>query len=549
MKKHVQKAKKQKKQSIQFKIGLIVISLTTLILATFGVYQYVEIRSRKTAELTMLADNAVEKLAENLVVPLWNYEESQTEKVILSEMRNRSIYAVLIRNTSDEGIFTGKSRDENWEISDTGDEVTEDAITKSKEIKNGDETLGTVEVYLTRRFLQEELVHEVIEIILVMLVLDIAIFIVLTLTLRNMLLRPIHRLLTVANAIAEGDLSQEIAIQQQDEIGDLSNAFRKMTSQLSAFVQNIRETADNVAGGSQAMSSSAAQMSNGATTQAAAAEEASASMEEMAANIRQNADNALQTEQIAVKSAEDARASGKAVAEAVSAMQEIAKKVAIIEDITRQTRMLSLNATIEAARAQEYGKGFAVVAAEVRALAERSQEAATEINQLAGSSVSIAETAGEMLNELVPNIQKTAELVQEISAASREQNTGAEQINRAIQQLDQVTQQNSATSEELAATSEELASQAEQLQSTIAFFTTDAGTHMNDDIPKTDSDIDIQEKTHIEASLARRTREHNMVAGNEPEYSNGNGKPAGHSFQINEHPQGVDELDADFERY
>ena len=193
-------------------------------------------------------------------------------------------------------------------------------------------------------------------------------------------------------------------------------------------------------------------------------------MEEMVSNIKQNADNAQQTEKIAVKSAEDAREGGRSVAEAVNAMKEIASKISIIEEIARQTNMLALNAAIEAARAGEHGKGFAVVAAEVRKLAERSQKAAGEINQLSASSVKVAEKAGEMLEKLVPDIQKTAELVKEISAASNEQNTGAEQINTALQQLEKVIQQNASAAEEMASTSEELSGQAEQLIGTIDFF-------------------------------------------------------------------------------
>jgi methyl-accepting chemotaxis protein len=195
-------------------------------------------------------------------------------------------------------------------------------------------------------------------------------------------------------------------------------------------------------------------------------------MEEMASNIKQNADNAMQTEKISVKSAQDAKEGGKAVSETVSAMKEIAGKISIIEEIARQTNLLALNAAIEAARAGEHGKGFAVVASEVRKLAERSQVAAGEISQLSSSSVQVAEKAGEMLGKIVPDIQKTSELVQEITAASKEAETGADQINKAIQQLDQVIQQNAAASEEIASTSEELSSQAEQLQSTIAFFKT-----------------------------------------------------------------------------
>jgi len=217
----------------------------------------------------------------------------------------------------------------------------------------------------------------------------------------------------------------------------LGHALDTMLDKLRAVVGNVQGAAVNVSTGSQAMSSGSQQMSNGATEQAAAAEEASSSMEQMAANIRQNADNATQTEQIALKTAADAQKSGQAVAHTVAAMHEIVKKTGVIEEIARQTHMLSLNATIEAAKAQEYGKGFAVVAAEVRALASRAQASATEINQLTGESIQVAETAGALLQQLVPDIQKTAELVQEIGAASREQTAGTEQINRAIQQLDQ----------------------------------------------------------------------------------------------------------------
>jgi len=282
--------------------------------------------------------------------------------------------------------------------------------------------------------------------------------------------RPIAMGVKFAEAIAAGDLSQRLEITLKDEIGQLANALNNMVDKLKDVVVNVQVAADNVASGSQELSSSSEEMSQGATEQAAAAEEASSAMEEMAANIRQNADNAMQTEKIATKSAEDAKTGGDAVAKTVGAMKEIAGKISIIEEIARQTNLLALNAAIEAARAGEHGKGFAVVASEVRKLAERSQHAAAEISELSSSSVEVAEQAGDMLSKMVPDIQRTAELVQEIAAASKEQDTGAEQVNKAITQLDQVIQQNASASEEMASTSEELSSQAEQLQDTISFF-------------------------------------------------------------------------------
>lgn len=282
--------------------------------------------------------------------------------------------------------------------------------------------------------------------------------------------RPVATTVEVLNRMSDGYLDSHPDEGRGDEIGQMAAALNVMTSKIGEVVTNVKSASDNVATGSQQMSSSSEEMSQGASQQASSVEEVSSSMEQMVSNIRQNADNAQQTEKIALKSAGDAKESGKAVAETVFAMKEIAGKISIIEEIARQTNLLALNAAIEAARAGEHGKGFAVVAAEVRRLAERGQASAAEISQLSGSSVQIAERAGEMLEKLVPDIQKTAELVQEINAASGEQNSGAEQINKAIQQLDQVVQQNAGAAEEMSSTSEELSAQAEQLLSIIEFF-------------------------------------------------------------------------------
>ncbi|MBJ7511690.1 methyl-accepting chemotaxis protein [Brevundimonas sp.] len=323
----------------------------------------------------------------------------------------------------------------------------------------------------------------------------------------------LRKVSTAIEAVAIGDLNQDIKVTTNDEIKDLVDTVDRMTANLRAtaamadeiangdltvqpkplsdkdtlglslqsMVERLRgvvadalSAADNVSSGSQELSATSEQMSQGATEQAAAAEQASASMEEMAANIKQNADNAAQTEKISRQSAKDAELSGEAVTRAVDAMRTIADKIGIVQEIARQTDLLALNAAVEAARAGEHGKGFAVVASEVRKLAERSQTAAAEISAVSGDTVKAAQEAGEMLQRLVPDIRKTAELVSEISAACREQDVGASQINEAIQQLDKVTQQNAGASEEMSATSEELAAQAEELQASIAFFRTDS---------------------------------------------------------------------------
>jgi len=278
---------------------------------------------------------------------------------------------------------------------------------------------------------------------------------------------------TSAEQIAKGNLLVVFdtkALDTADETGKLTRAMKEMADKLKETISFSLEASENVASGSDQLSASSQMISQGTAEQAASVEEISSSIEEMTSSINQNADNANQTEKIAMKSSADAKEGGEAVQKTVSAMKQIAEKISIIQEIARQTNLLSLNASIEAARAGEHGKGFAVVASAVQKLAERSQDAAEEISKLSKSSVDVAEKAGEMLSKLVPDIQKTAELVAEINAASAEQNKGAQQINTAIQQFNQVVQSNASSAEELASTAEELSSQAEELKDRISFF-------------------------------------------------------------------------------
>jgi methyl-accepting chemotaxis protein len=278
----------------------------------------------------------------------------------------------------------------------------------------------------------------------------------------------LDRIASTASAIAAGDL--KVTIKPQSERDTLGNALSAMVGRLTQVIGEVWTGANALSSASSQLSSTAQALSQGTSEQAASVEETTSSLEQMSASVTQNAENSRTTETTALKGAEDASQSAKAVGETLEAMTAITEKISIIEEIAYQTNLLALNAAIEAARAGEHGKGFAVVATEVRKLAERSQTAAKEIGDLATSSVKVAERSGQLLEDLVPGIRKTAELVQEVAAASREQSAGVAQINTAMTKVDQVTQRNASASEELASTAEEMSAQAESLQELVAFF-------------------------------------------------------------------------------
>jgi methyl-accepting chemotaxis protein len=288
----------------------------------------------------------------------------------------------------------------------------------------------------------------------------------------NSLIKANNEIIEKAKMISQGDLT--VSLQKRSEKDELMGTLDEMVKANAAMITEFKIAIENIVSASGAMQSVAIQLSEGSSEQAASTEQVSSSMEEMVSNINQNSDNAIQTEKIALRASKDIDDSNAAVTITVDAMKKIADKISVIGEIAEKTDLLAINAAIEAARAGEQGKAFAVVAAEVRKLAESSQAAAKEIDELSKSSVRIADESGKLLQKIVPDIQKTATLVQEITASSLEQNSGASQINNAILQLNSVTQNNSAAAEEMSSSAEELASQAEQLSETISFFKTEA---------------------------------------------------------------------------
>ena len=357
---------------------------------------------------------------------------------------------------------------------------------------------------------------------------------------------PLMQTANLMRRLAQGDLTIKCSNNNRDELGQLECALQDVAEGIRKVVGTVADVSEGLSEGSHALNDSTKGLSNRATEQAASVEETSSAMEEMTANIQQNTDNSQQTEKIAQQASRDAEEGGQAVIQAVAAMKEIAEKISIIEEIARQTNLLALNAAIEAARAGEHGKGFAVVAAEVRKLAERSQNAAGEIGQLSASSVEVAEKAGAIINKLVPDIQKTAELIQEISASNQEQSQGVGQINSAIQNLDSMIQENVGAAETQGEIGRNLSGQSDSLSQSIGFFNLGGGLQQTTKRSRSSSSARVKMDPMALTTPARRKQLAHTVSssqnGTERNRSAGTGSPSMSGQQ-------TDSSDEEFEQF
>jgi methyl-accepting chemotaxis protein len=453
--------------------GKLVLPIAIMFFAAFALFVAYLIADQSASQdkaLSRKADIMSKLVAMTNANSVWNMQTAAIEENLDSFLLDPEIVGIKILDAQGQPV-AAKAKPQKSPA----------AIVRSADILRESKPIGKAEVSFTDAAIRANVGALAIQVV----VMGIAIFLVIGIVLfftADRIVKPI-RLTTIAvSSFGKGDfaleprLTETLASMQErkDELGETTRALLGLRSSIEAAVGSIREATQLVASGAVGINDTAQLLSQGSSEQAASGEEVSASMEEMGATIKNTSDNATTTEGIALKAARDAKEGGKAVKASAEAMKDIASKIGIIEEIARQTNLLALNAAIEAARAGDAGKGFAVVAFEVRKLAERSQKAAAEINQLAASSLGISDMAGALIGQIVPDIQKTAELVQEIASSSKEQSAGVSQISGAFLQLDKVIQQNAAASEELAGMSSELSAQAARLTQSIGFFKTSA---------------------------------------------------------------------------
>jgi methyl-accepting chemotaxis protein len=425
--------------------------------------------AKQNRQLGLKADNTAALVSMTNIYNVWNIDTKAMEDNLKSFLNDRDVDAIKILDAKGN-VITSQAKDAN----------RKSLIVRNVDIKREGELIGKVEISFTDQYIKAD----IRSLALTVSVMGIGLFVVMILMLlyiANSISKPVRTTTEAVTAFAGGDFTLTEAMTTElesmknrtDELGETTRALMGLKASISKAVASIRTASEEVSNGSERINGTAQTLSQGSTQQAASGEEVSSSMEEMGATIRNTSDNAQTTEKMAQAAAQNAVEGGKAVSQAVSAMKDITARIGIIEEIARQTNLLALNAAIEAARAGEAGRGFAVVASEIRKLAERSQRAAGEITQFAASSLTVSEKAGKIIGDIVPDIQKTADLVQEIAASSREQSVGAQQINKALGQLDQVIQQNAGASEDLATMANRLSTQSTTLTDSIGFFKID----------------------------------------------------------------------------
>ena len=418
-------------------------------------------RTALLAELEKQTVRAADLLAQNVASSMFTFNKDNVNATVTAFASDPAIRFIELKDTS------GKVSASKGEAHPNG------TITVTRPIKfDKKELVGSVTLAMSTASVNEALSRDWWNIVAREIAGLVLLALVLAALLRREIVRPISLVADRLKDIAQGDgdLTKRIDYDARNEIGEVARWFNQFVDKLAPVIAQVHSTANSLSNASDQVSASAQSLSRGTSEQASSVEETTASLEQMNASISQNADNSKQMEKMATEGAHEMSQCGQIVAEAVNAMKSITDKISIVEEIAYQTNLLALNAAIEAARAGEHGKGFAVVASEVRKLAERSQAAAQEISALTSNSVNTAERAGQALSALVPVIRKTAELVQEVATASREQATGVAQVNRAMTQVDQVTQVNAAAAEELSATSETMNAQASDLKQLMARF-------------------------------------------------------------------------------
>ncbi|NJL07416.1 MAG: HAMP domain-containing protein [Methylacidiphilales bacterium] len=478
------------RKSLLLNICISLVICVSLALFAFGAYQYRRTMTSLNTNTLNYLENTVQRLEKGLSNSLFTYDDDGVKGAVEREMLSEFIAAVAI-TLSGKPLHTF-SRDNKGEMV-----YSKDALSLPKDslhndppriIKRNDVLVGEISVYVTTKFMKEEQARALTAMAIQIVITDILLVIVLMGLMQKMVFGHLNKILTGVQKMAEGDLIHQIDIRRQDELGRLGESLNSTVSKLSEVLSHVRTSSEHVAAGSRELASATESISQGISEQSASAEEVFSSIEQISFSIRQNADNAAQTEKIALKAAQSAQHSADAVSKTVTAMADISEKTSVIEEIARKTDLLALNAAIEAARAGEHGRGFAVVASEVRKLAEKSQKAAIEISKVSGAGVKIAQQTGELLIQVVPDIRKTSELVQEISASAAELTMNTEQIGKAMRQLDQVIQQNAASTEEMASTSEELSVQAARLKEAIAFFNVG---HSQQDVQEEDNPVPV----------------------------------------------------------